>query len=266
MAVNLTGTAVDEDLARGDVLARAATGVRPSYRVDAELEFGPTREPEHGDRVQIHHGTREAPGAPRLARRALLAAPPRAAARPGGGGPRSWCGRSRRRTRSGEGGCSIPPAPARPEPRDAGPARAAGPRAKRRNRPDGLAGPDARRESGPGTRREARPSRTPARPTIEPLSDSALALERRLRDAGVEPPLDSELDAADLAALRDAGRAVRVSKNLHYHAEVLRDIRTRLVALAERHGGAVTLAQLRDELGTSRKFAQALLEHSTPSG
>ena len=31
--------------------------------------------------------------------------------------------------------------------------------------------------------------------------------------------------------------------------------------IAERNGGAVTLAQLRDELGTSRKFAQALLEH-----
>jgi selenocysteine-specific elongation factor len=31
--------------------------------------------------------------------------------------------------------------------------------------------------------------------------------------------------------------------------------------LAGRNGGAVTLAQLRDELHTSRKFAQALLEH-----
>ena len=31
--------------------------------------------------------------------------------------------------------------------------------------------------------------------------------------------------------------------------------------LAQRNGGAVTLAQLRDELATSRKFAQALLEH-----
>ncbi len=96
---------------------------------------------------------------------------------------------------------------------------------------------------------------------IKPLSSSALALEQRLRDAGSEPPIDSELDAADLAALRDAGRAVRVSKNLHYHVDVLADIRARLVELAKRHGGAVTLAQLRDELTTSRKFAQALLEH-----
>jgi selenocysteine-specific elongation factor len=35
----------------------------------------------------------------------------------------------------------------------------------------------------------------------------------------------------------------------------------RVRALAARHGGAVTLAQVRDELQTSRKFAQALLEH-----
>ena len=107
--------------------------------------------------------------------------------------------------------------------------------------------------------------RTPseARPQIPQaeLSASAQELERRLREAGVEPPLDSELDGTDLAALRDARRAVRVSKTLHYHADVLGDIRRRLVELAERGGGAVTLAQLRDELGTSRKFAQALLEH-----
>lgn len=54
---------------------------------------------------------------------------------------------------------------------------------------------------------------------------------------------------------------MRVSRTLHYHADVLSDIRGRLVDLAGRNGGAVSLAQLRDELGTSRKFAQALLEH-----
>ncbi len=96
---------------------------------------------------------------------------------------------------------------------------------------------------------------------IQPLSASAQALEQRLREAGAEPPLDSELDAGDLAALRDAGRAVRVSKNLHYHVDSLNDTRSRLIELAKRSGGAVTLAQLRDELATSRKFAQALLEH-----
>ena len=77
----------------------------------------------------------------------------------------------------------------------------------------------------------------------------------------MEPPIDSELDEDDLRALREAGRAIRVSRNLHYHQEVLADARARVIALAERNGGSITLAGLRDELGTSRKFAQALLEH-----
>jgi selenocysteine-specific elongation factor len=99
-----------------------------------------------------------------------------------------------------------------------------------------------------------------ARPQ-QPLSNTARALDEFLRESGVEPPLDSEVDADDLAELREAGRAVRVTKALHYHAEVLEQIKSRVVAVAQENGGVITLAQLRDELGTSRKFAQALLEH-----
>ena len=39
-------------------------------------------------------------------------------------------------------------------------------------------------------------------------------------------------------------------------AEIERRVRARI-----ERDGSITLAQLRDELGTSRKFAQALLEH-----
>jgi selenocysteine-specific elongation factor len=106
-----------------------------------------------------------------------------------------------------------------------------------------------------------KPARAPIQAQPEPLSASALALEQQLREAGVEPPLDSELPGEDLAALRAAGRVVRVSRNLHYQADVLAGVRARVVALAEARGGSITLAALRDELGTSRKFAQALLEH-----
>ena len=52
-----------------------------------------------------------------------------------------------------------------------------------------------------------------------------------------------------------------MSKNLHYATEALDEIRESVIALAKRNDGAVTLASLRDELHTSRKFAQALLEH-----
>ena len=38
-------------------------------------------------------------------------------------------------------------------------------------------------------------------------------------------------------------------------------MRDRITKLADANGGSITLAQLRDELNTSRKFAQALLEH-----
>jgi selenocysteine-specific elongation factor len=46
---------------------------------------------------------------------------------------------------------------------------------------------------------------------------------------------------------------------MHIHADALADVRARVEARIERDG-ALTLADLRDELGTSRRYAQALLE------
>jgi len=87
-------------------------------------------------------------------------------------------------------------------------------------------------------------------------------VEARLREAGLAPPIEAELgdEAAHLPALRDAGRVVRVGRALHYHRDALAKAEARVVALAQRDG-KVTIASLRDELQTSRKFAQALLEH-----
>jgi selenocysteine-specific elongation factor len=98
--------------------------------------------------------------------------------------------------------------------------------------------------------------------TPSPLSPDALVLEERLRGAGHEPPTEAELGeaAAELPALRAAGRAVRVGRTLHYHPEALAMVERRVAAFCEAHG-SITIAQLRDELGTTRKFAQALLEH-----
>jgi selenocysteine-specific elongation factor len=195
--------------------------------------------------VQIHHGTREAP-----ARLAWL-------------GGRFWQVRLEQPIVPATGDRIVvrqiaPPDTLGggrvldPNPRRHGPGRDVIARLERLARGEAPE-PTGRARPAPRTPREARPQ--------EPLSSSALALEARLREAGVEPPLDSEVDAGDLAALREAGRAVRVSKSLHYHVESLADIRARLVEVAERHDGVITLAELRDELGTSRKFAQALLEH-----
>jgi selenocysteine-specific elongation factor len=256
VAVNLTGVAVAQ-IERGDVLVGVGSEVRPSYRVDAELSFvTPDEEPEHGERVQIHHGTREAP-----ARLAWL-------------GGRFWQVRLEQPIVPAAGDRLVvrqiaPPdtlgggVVLDPRPRRHGPGRDLLARLERLAR--GEVPEPTGREIGSRPPAPTAP-RTPSEARvggvqINPLSSSAIALEQRLRDAGAEPPIDSELDAADLAALREAGRAVRVTKNLHYHVDALAAIRARLIELAKRNGGAVTLAQLRDELSTSRKFAQALLEH-----
>ncbi|CAA9531296.1 MAG: hypothetical protein AVDCRST_MAG30-3806, partial [uncultured Solirubrobacteraceae bacterium] len=103
------------------------------------------------------------------------------------------------------------------------------------------------------------PAPAPAGPP--PLSASALAVEEELREAGLTPPLDSELEAEpELAALREHGRATRLGRTMHAHADALaqaEDAVRRLVA----RDGEVSIASLRDELGVSRKFAQAYLEH-----
>jgi selenocysteine-specific elongation factor len=265
VAINLTGTAVDE-IERGDVLVSGDGSLRATYRVDAELEFRPDAEPEHSERVQIHHGTRESP-----ARLTWL-------------GGRFWQVRLEQPLVPATGDRVVVRQIAPPDtlgggrvldahPRRHGPSRDLLARLERLSR--GEADPELTGRARPGRGdgplgihaspvgpAAPHPTRTPseARPQ-KPLSSTALEVERRLREAGVEPPLDSELDASDLAVLREAGRAVRVSKGLHYHADTLEEIRGRVIEVAGRYGGQITLAQLRDELGTSRKFAQALLEH-----
>jgi selenocysteine-specific elongation factor len=76
----------------------------------------------------------------------------------------------------------------------------------------------------------------------------------------LEPPLDVEFGVGELEALREGGRAVRVGPAMHFHVDALAEAERRLRALLEREE-RVTLAQFRDELQTSRKYAQALLEH-----
>ncbi len=245
VAVNLVGMPISE-VSRGDVLASRETALAPTFLIDAELEV-PDREVEHGDRVQVHHGTREAPG-----RLAWL-------------GGRFWQLRLERPLVPAAGDRLVirriaPPDTLGggivldPHPRKHGPSRALLSRLAKLARGEL---PEDR-----GASRAAPPPEAPeASPQPPALRPAALAVEQRLREAQFEPPLDSELDSAELATLRAAGRAIRVSKTLHYHPEALDEVRRRVVALAERQGGAVSLADLRDDLGTSRKFAQALLEH-----
>jgi selenocysteine-specific elongation factor len=65
---------------------------------------------------------------------------------------------------------------------------------------------------------------------------------------------------AVLDGLVGTGHAVRVSRDVYYAAGPLQELRGRALTLA-RHRGEISLPELRDALGTSRKYAQALLEH-----
>jgi selenocysteine-specific elongation factor len=234
VALNLTGVARDE-VARGDVIGDAA----PTFRVDVALTW--RERPDGGARVGVHHGTRET--AARLVELGgrffqLRLEQPIVPLR----GDRLVI-RSLAPPDTLGGGVVLDPTPRRH-----GPSR------------DLLARLVAlERGEEPAPAPPAEPAPEP-KPEPTPLTDSALATEERLREAGATPPLDAELDAADLAALREHGRAVRLGPSMHVHPDALADVTERIVAVL-RSEGTITLARLRDELGTSRKYAQAYLEH-----
>jgi selenocysteine-specific elongation factor len=107
-------------------------------------------------------------------------------------------------------------------------------------------------------------------PEPPPLADAALALAALLRSDAMTPRADGDLaEAAGIdrsaaarawTTLERAGEAIRVGRSLHFHPASLAQLEAQVVAICERDGEA-TIAGLRDELGTSRKYAQALLEH-----
>jgi selenocysteine-specific elongation factor len=74
------------------------------------------------------------------------------------------------------------------------------------------------------------------------------------------PPTDTKLPRDLLAYLVEAGRVVAVGDGVVFAAEAYREMVERVVAHL-RAQGSITLAQVRDMFGTSRKYAQALLDH-----
>ncbi len=258
VALNLAGLARDE-VARGDVVvagrpaasspaapsrAASSAAARPeaTYRVDAALSWAtPESRPDGGARVAVHHGTRES--AARLAELGgrffqLRLEEPIVPLH----GDRLVI-RSLAPPDTLGGGVVLDPSPRRHGPSRDLLARLAA--LERGEEPE-----------------EPAPPPPPSKPAEgpPPLTDAALAVEQRLRDAGAEPPLDAELGDDELAILRAHGRAVRIGPTMHAHPDALAAVQDRLVAALERDG-SITLAGARDELGTSRKYAQAFLEH-----
>jgi selenocysteine-specific elongation factor len=247
VAVNLTGVKTRE-ARRGDVLAAPGT-VRECTILDCALELSRAR---HGERVQVHHGTRAAP-----ARLAAL-------------GENLWQLRLEQPLLALAGDRLVVRRQAPPDTIGGGVVLDAHARRHGR-RPELLAQLKRVRDGGSPGEQVAAPAdaarrsprgETPAEPAVAPPPDVLLAVERRLREAGTGLLSESQLErqSAALRTLRREGRAVRVSGRLYAHAEVLGQARREILALIEREGTA-TLAGVRDALGISRKSAQAFLEH-----
>jgi selenocysteine-specific elongation factor len=240
VALNLGGVALRE-VRRGDALVAGGAPVAPTRILDCALEL---RGAPAGARVQVHHGTRDV-----AARLVAL-------------GDGLWQLRLEQPLLAAAGDRLVVRSVAPPDTLGGGTVLDA--RARRHGRRPELVARLARLACGEEVEPEpaAAPPAAPA-PAAQPaLSPAALALAERLRDAGHEPPALAELGdaAAELRALRAAGLAVRVGRDLHAHPDALAAVAARVTAIVEAEG-AITLARLRDELQTSRKFAQALLEH-----
>jgi selenocysteine-specific elongation factor len=238
VALNLAGVAVRE-VARGDVVA-APGAVAPARLLDCALTL---RDARHGMRAHVHHGTREA-----AARLADL-------------GDGLWQARLERPLLARAGDRVVVRAIAPPDTLGGGVV--LDPAARRHGRrPEVLQRLQRLRRGEPDPEPTQPAARAPERraPEPAPLPASALALEERLRAAGHQPPSESELDSADLRALRDAGRAVRVGRAMYAHPDAVALVRARVEEIIAAEG-SITLARLRDDLATSRRYAQALLEH-----
>ena len=98
-------------------------------------------------------------------------------------------------------------------------------------------------------------------PRLSPSQQATVdAYLQALRANPYSPPSDGRPDQEALTFLVDQGAVVDVGDGVVFAAEAYREVVDRVTAhLKER--GAITLAQARDLLGTSRKYAQALLEH-----
>jgi selenocysteine-specific elongation factor len=235
VALNLGGVERNE-VERGDVIATEAAGVSVTYRLDVALSTGVEAIPNEG-RVQVHLGTRDS---------------------------------AARVVDLGDGGAQLRlerPLLAR-----------AGDRVviRRIAPPDTLGGGIVRDATpprhGPNRKPPSPPDEEPA-PAPVPASVEPGAFARRvlaeLEKDGPRPRGAVQL-AEDLGAerrevekafgeLAAAGAAIRAKADVTYAAPVYEKLARLILVLGERDGAA-TIASVRDALGLSRKYAQALLE------
>ena len=110
-------------------------------------------------------------------------------------------------------------------------------------------------EDGPSVRRTGH---------VKNLSDEQRSVADRyvdtLRASPYSPPTDSPPDAELLGLLDDEGRVVRVNESVVFEAGAYREMVDGVKARIEENG-EITVADVRDMFGASRKYALALLDH-----
>jgi selenocysteine-specific elongation factor len=246
VAVNLAGIGRGE-VERGDVLAAGESGIRPSYRLDVELEPTLAQRGLAGRRVQIHHGTRDAPARVvpiadrwvqlRLERPLMALARDPVVVREIA--PANTLG----------GAVVLDPSPPR----------------------HGASDAQRLREivtGKPVEPSEAPPAPTPA-PQAAPPGKLAHEILARLEADGLRPRSLStladelqhspaEINAA-LEELTAAELALRAGRDLAFAGEAVAQAEAAIVELASATGG-FTLADARDRLNIGRRHTQALLE------
>jgi selenocysteine-specific elongation factor len=96
----------------------------------------------------------------------------------------------------------------------------------------------------------------------QPTNAQQAAAESFLQALRANPyaPTERLPDSELLAYLEEQGRIVRVEENIAFAREAYDEMTARIVEHL-REKGTITLAQVRDMFGASRKYAKALLEH-----
>jgi selenocysteine-specific elongation factor len=206
----------------------------PSYRLDCDLTVvpGAPRGLRAGDPVTVHHGTAELPARAVIREGEELT--------PGASGRVQL--RTRRRVLAAAGDRLVVRLTA-PQVTVAG----------------GVV-TDPAPPRTPGGGRRAEPAPPVAAPSPRPPSAAgAEELYARLAAQPLTPPAITAADEEPLAHLIAGGRAVRAGRDVAFTADAFAPARGAVVELAAA-SGRVTLAQVRDRLGISRKYAQAILE------